>query len=262
MAGKQAIKKVSAALLIVAGVLLCIDTLFAYNYSSDWNFGVVLPAILGFISVVYALKLLILKRPVFKSRRLRIIFITFVIFCVLFFIVIEALIIADPFVHRSELAGKVDAVIVLGCGIWPDGRPTLALISRLDKSIEYYEKNPDITVIVSGGQGSNEPFAEASAMESYLLERGIPGNKIVIEDKSSSTRENFEFSRKLIDIPSGERVKIVFITNDFHVLRSRILAERFGFDAYSISAPTPKVIIFNSYLREFFAFIKTMLLDY
>ncbi|HBR02007.1 MAG TPA: YdcF family protein [Ruminiclostridium sp.] len=262
MSKKAIAKNIAAVLLIVLGLALCLNTLLAHQYSSDWNFGVVLPAVMGLGCFLYALKLLIVKRHLIRNKRLRTAIIVAFILCLLFFISVEAFIIMDPLIHRSELAGRVDYLVVLGCGIWPDGRPTHSLVFRLDKAIEYYEENPHITLIVSGGKGPNEPFSEALAMEDYLQAHGIPGDKIIKEDRSTSTKENFEFSRKLMNEPSHERVKIVFVTNDFHILRSRILARRFGFEAHAISAPTPAVITFNSYLREFFAFVKSMLVDY
>ncbi len=255
-------KRVLGAILIGVGVLLCLNTLFAYRYSSDWNLGVVLPAILGGLCLAYALKLIFIKEPIIKSKWLRRTVVAIVIACLLFFATVEALMIIDPITHNSSLAGKVETVIVLGCGIWPDGRPTLSLTERLDKAIAYYRENPHVTLVVSGGQGPKEPFSEALAMETYLIEKGIPAEKIIKEDQSTSTRENFEFSRRLLDIPADQEVKVVFITNDFHILRSRILAKRFGFEAYALPAPTPSVVVFNSHLREFFAFVKTMLFDY
>lgn len=259
---RKTIKTMFGVLLLIAGFLLCLNTLSAYRYSTDWNLGVVLPSLLGLGCFAWSLKLFLLKEPLIKSRRIRTAVIAVFIVCSLFFVTVEALIIADPYTHRSELAGTVDTLIVLGCGIWPDGSPTLSLSLRLDRAIEYYKENPHVNIIVSGGQGPTEPFPEAQAMESYLLDRGIPKEKIIIEDKSTSTRENFEFSRKLISQPAGKPVKIVFTTNDYHVLRSRILASRFGFEAYALPAPTPSVVLFNSYLREFFAFVKSMLVDY
>jgi uncharacterized SAM-binding protein YcdF (DUF218 family) len=259
---RQRIKKIIAVILAVAGLLLFINTFFAYSYSTDWNFGVVLPAVLGAGCFLFSFKLAYFKKPVIANKNLRIAVISFCIIIALFFVIIEILIIIDPIIHSSINAGRVDTMIVLGCGIWPDGSPTLSLINRLDKAVEYYRKNPHINIIVSGGQGPNEPFAEALSMKKYLLDKGIPEEKILAEDKSTSTRENFEFSRKLLNIPDSRRVKIIFVTNDFHVFRSRILANRFGFDAYAISSPTPGVILFNSYLREFFAFVKSMLVDY
>ena len=262
MTYKKKGKMLLAAILIIAGTLLCLNTVTAYRYFTDWNFGVVLPGIMGVCCWLYALKLILLEEPVIKNGGLRTAATLIVIASLVFFVVIETLIIIDPIIHDSDNAGDVDTVIVLGCGIWPDGRPTLSLSSRLDRALSYYKKNPHVDIIVSGGQGPNEPFPEALAMKKYLMERGVPEEKILVEDKSTSTRENFEFSRALIDRPENASIKIVFVTNEFHVFRSRILAKRFGFEAYALSAPTPKVVLFNSYLREFFAFVKSMLVDY
>jgi uncharacterized SAM-binding protein YcdF (DUF218 family) len=280
-------------LLIVAGGLLILETFSAYSYSSDWNLGVLLPGMIGAALIVIALRPLLFyviycrgsqatgnrgpvavvtsagnKRSLLYhitkplDRRIRIILTVVLTLCLLIFIIVEALIIMDPYLHRSELAGEVDYLIVLGAGIWPDGRPTLALSYRLDEAIAYYNSHGPLRIIVSGGQGANEPFAEALAMSLYLQDRGIPIEDILVEDRSTSTMENFKFSRQLIGEAVPEPIRIVFITNDFHVLRSRILAKRNGFEAYAIPAPTPYVVLINSYLREFFAFVKSMLVDY
>jgi len=262
MNSKQGGRRFFAAFLIISGILLFTNTVTAHNYSNDWNFGVILPAVMGFCCFAYSAVLLLTKGPVIKNKGLRTAFVSVIIICALFFMMVEALIIIDPYVHGKQQAGRVDTVIVLGCGIWPDGRPTLALKMRLDKAIEYYEENPHVKIVVTGGQGPNEPYPEALAMEEYLLNHNIPKEKILIEDKSTSTKENFEFSRRIMNLPDDRIEKIVFVTNDFHVLRARILAKRFGFDAYAIPAPTPTVIVFNSYLREFFAFVKSMVVDY
>ncbi len=251
-----------AAFLIILGIFLFMNTASAHNYSNDWNFGVIMPAIIGLCCFIYSMLLLRTKGTIIKNKGLRTAFIAVFIICSLCFITVEALIIADPYTHGKQQAGRVDTVIVLGAGIWPDGRPTLALKLRLDKAIEYYKENPHVNIVVSGGQGPNEPYSEALAMEEYLINRKVPEEKIFKEDKSTSTRENFEFSRRIMNLPNDKIEKIVFITNDFHVFRARILARRFGFDAYAIAAPTPRVIILNSYLREFFAFVKSMVVDY
>jgi uncharacterized SAM-binding protein YcdF (DUF218 family) len=70
--------------------------------------------------------------------------------------------------------------------------------------------------------------------------------------------ENFKYTREII----GDVDEISFITNDFHVFRSGILAKRNGFKAYGYGTPTPGIVLVNSYLREFFALIKSLLLDY
>lgn len=259
---KHGIRWFAAALLTIIGILLCMNTVSAHNYSNDWNLGVILPSVIGLGCFALSVRLAFIKGYIIKNRTARRIIIAAAILFLLVFMIIEAMIVIDPVIHGSDEAGMVDTVIVLGCGIWPDGRPTLALAMRLDKAVEYYRENPHVNIIVSGGQGPNEPYPEAVAMRDYLVDRGIPEDKIINEDKSTSTRENFEFSRRLMDIPDNKVEKVIFVTNDFHIFRARILARRFGFEAYAISAPTPRVILLNSYLREFFAFIKSMLVDY
>jgi uncharacterized SAM-binding protein YcdF (DUF218 family) len=74
----------------------------------------------------------------------------------------------------------------------------------VDKAIEFWKKQKDqggkeAVLIPSGGQGRNEPMAEAEAMGRYLRECGIPEQAILQEEKSRNTYQNMEFSKKLID---------------------------------------------------------------
>lgn len=65
------------------------------------------------------------------------------------------------------LQKKIDYIIILGSGVRSEEVPPL-LKSRLDKGIEYYQKNPTAKFVVSGGQGADEPVSEAFAMRKYL----------------------------------------------------------------------------------------------
>lgn len=252
----------AVAIFAVLGVFLIRDSINTWNYTRSVNSGIVLSALLGVLLAAAAFVAALTGGPIIKNRRLRCLMRWAAMACLSFFILIEGLIIADPYLHRAELAGKADWLIVLGCRIWPDGRPTLALSNRLDKAFEYYSENPHVKIIVTGGQGADEPMPEAEAMAEYLVKRGVPETSIIIEPWSTSTMENFRFSRALLPPDLEEPIKAVFVTSDFHVLRARILAKRNGFDAYAIPAPTPSVILINSYLREFFAFMKSMLMDF
>ena len=93
---------------------------------------------------------------------------------------------------------KEDAVIVLGAGLRGENL-SLILRNRLDAAVEYYNENPEAVIVVSGGQGPDEDIPEAEAMERYLYEQGVPLNKIIKEDKSTSTEENFKFSKELLE---------------------------------------------------------------
>ncbi|MBR0360437.1 MAG: YdcF family protein, partial [Clostridia bacterium] len=89
-----------------------------------------------------------------------------------------------------------DYLIVLGCGL-NGSTPSESLVKRLDKAIEYSSRNTDCKIIVTGGQGSGEDVSEAEAMYIYLVENGINPERIIREDASTSTTENFEFSNNI-----------------------------------------------------------------
>lgn len=113
-------------------------------------------------------------------------------------------------------------------------------------------------VIVSGGKGLHEKKVEAELMRNYLINRGINPDNIIVEDKSSSTYENFIFSKSLIK-PGIKKIYIV--TNAFHTFRAKMIAKRTGFIPVPIPAKDPKSVLINCYLREYFAVIKTFIFD-
>ncbi len=174
------------------------------------------------------------------------------------FVAIELL-----FVAYSNAASDMETeyLVILGAGLNGD-TVSLALYNRLMTGIEYLEKYPDAKVVVSGGQGPNETITEAEAMRRFLVSRGIDENRIWLEDRSTSTMENFKFSKKVIEENSGKPVsEITFITNSFHILRSKLLASRNGLKAHAISCETPVQVIVQMYVREYFALIKSLLVD-
>ncbi len=106
-----------------------------------------------------------------------------VIFCS--FLLIEGLVI-----RQMSMSGRdgLDYVIVLGAQVHKD-RPSVVLKYRLDRAAEYLRDNPETICIVSGGQGSNEPYTEAYGMQQYLLQQGIDADRILIEDQSKTTQK-------------------------------------------------------------------------
>lgn len=167
----------------------------------------------------------------------------------LFFLGVEGMILKAS---RQTPEEPQDYVIVLGAHVRSAG-PSRALALRLDKALEYAGEHPDTIFIMSGGQGSNEPCTEASAMRDYLMARGLPQDRILLEEKSTNTRENLTFSKELI--PDGSSIGI--ISNDFHICRALHLAEKLGIkNASGIPARSDLPTQPTNLLREFFAVVK------
>ena len=161
----------------------------------------------------------------------------------------------------SDIKGDADApcdyVIVLGGGIRGE-TPSRSLTSRLDRTIEYMEKYPESIAIVSGGQGKDEDITEALAMERYLLSHGIPAERIIKEEKAENTHENMLYSYDIIKQLGGGSIAV--LSSDYHMYRSRRLAENAGFSPVMISAKTSLPVLFlTCFLREAFALVKAHL---
>lgn len=160
-------------------------------------------------------------------------------------------IIANIIVVRHRPDYDKDYLIVLGCGLNKDGTPTPLLKGRVDKALEFYRlqkqaTGKEATFITSGGQGDDEVISESESMRRYLIEQGIDDNKIIKEDKSTSTYENMIFSKEKIE--SG---KVAFCTTNYHVFRSGIFAQMAKLKAEGMGAKTKWYFWPNAAVREF-----------
>ena len=139
-------------------------------------------------------------------------------------------------------------VVVLGCKV-RNGAPSLMLRRRIDAAYGYLAENPDVYAVVSGGQGSDESISEAQCMRDCLAAKGIAPERIIMEDRSTTTDENLRFSHELIQ-QRGLPEHITIVTDGFHQLRSDMKARKLGLQAYNISAHTPLWLAPTYWVRE------------
>lgn len=149
---------------------------------------------------------------------------------------------------------KSNTVIVLGCLVREDG-PSESLRVRLDTALEYLEENPEAVCIVSGGQGITEPVSEASAMRTYLMEKGISSDRIYVEDESTNTKENLENSKKIIEA-EGLSSTAMIVTSDYHEYRALKRAESCGITGIGLGAATPAWLWPAAYIREMYGILE------
>jgi uncharacterized SAM-binding protein YcdF (DUF218 family) len=150
-----------------------------------------------------------------------------------------------------------DYVIILGCSLRKDGTLTPLLKSRVDRALEFAGMQEEKTgkaplFVVSGGQGSDEVISEAEAMKNYLLSCGIAEERILVENKSRSTKENMKFSVELIK-EQNSTAKIAYSTTNYHVFRAGVIASEQGYAVEGIGAKTRSYFWINAFIREFIA---------
>lgn len=196
------------------------------------------------------------------------------------FLIVEILVFMGV---ASTTKPNLDYVIVLGAQVKENGVSN-SLKRRLDKAIEYVEQNPETILVLSGGQGPDEPAAEAVVMYDYLVYNGVNPKQLVMETHSTSTVENIAYSKVLIEqlhqkkkeesgkntpqtIPGvveqveDKPLQIGVLTSNFHVFRAEQIAKKWGFSGITGIASSSDPILFpHLCVRECAAILKDKLM--
>lgn len=239
-------------LLTIWSILYFVTALiYGGGFSLSWVWLWLLIA--GFAAVRFKM----LKDRVDGNERLKIPTAVKIAYRVLFCIFLAIFIFVEAKIIQAMSAPKksdLEYVIVLGAGV--NGTvPKNPLRVRIERAAEYMSENEDTILIASGGQGSGENISEAECIRSILVGKyGIDNERIILEDRSTDTEENFKYSYEIINDPDAS---VGVITNGFHELRALSIAKRTGFtNAYSVPAVTLYPVGIHYVVREFFGMIE------
>lgn len=153
-------------------------------------------------------------------------------------------------------------VIVLGALVRED-QPSRMLRDRLNAAAAYLEAHPAAVCIVSGGQGADEAYSEAYVMQKYLVEqKGIDPARIRMEDRSTSTYENIQYSMEIIrqeHLSDG----VAIATQEFHQYRASSMARQAGASAVgAVTCHSPLHLLLCYWVRECAAICRLWILGY
>jgi len=256
MANSKKIILLFLFIMVIASVVFTITSLMA---NSSWTIWAFFPLIYFGLLFIITYNLNRLKKILGKAYKILTgifyfgmiaYFIVFTIFCFLIF-AFEA----------ETLPENPDVVIILGCQVY-GSNPSNMLKSRLETAIDVLNKNSAVCV-VSGGQGPDETVPESETMELYLVNHGIDISRIYKESESSSSFKNLSYSKKVIEENNLKYENIIIITSEFHVPRAVMIAKRVFHDAniYAAKSNSPYDLFGAGIIREFFAFVKSFILD-
>ncbi|WP_232236155.1 YdcF family protein [Nocardia sp. BMG51109] len=114
--------------------------------------------------------------------------------------------------------GSDTAIVVLGYGLQPDGQMQPELIDRLSAAHIQAVLTPAAPVVVTGGNPEGG-VTEAQVMADWLVGRGIPPDRVHLEDRAESTLENAEYSAAMMDSIGAHSA--VLVTSSDHMYRAR-----------------------------------------
>ena len=149
-----------------------------------------------------------------------------------------------------------DYLMILGNQVVDEDTPSPLMLERIGRATEYLKENTECKAVVCGGITTDvQVITEAELMKKLLVESGINPERIILENKSTTTFENFEFARQVIESHSGKEikdVKVSFLSSDYHIHRATLIAEHFGFNNIGkVSCITEKGFA-KAVIREYF----------
>ena len=149
-----------------------------------------------------------------------------------------------------------DYIIVLGAAVYGE-EPSITLQHRLEGAARYLSDNPETKAVVSGGQGAGEDISEAECMRRYLTTHGIEPSRILIEDQSTSTKENLAFSKAVIQADGGDVRNVAVVSSGYHLYRAKTMAGMLGMQATGVAGSDGyPIYMLGMYIREAFAVAK------
>ena len=248
----------SAPFLFVFSIALCVSNISLIRHEGK-RFVNILGIILSFLLVGGFLFIFLFDRYASGSREEVMVHDLFANLFAAVYLYFECMligaIVADSIAARYEPEPDKDFLIILGCGIRKDGTPSPLLRGRIDRALAFAAKQKaqtgrDLIFVPSGGRGPDEPISESASMKRYLLEQGVPEERIVEEDRSTDTLENMKFSKEKIWAINPEG-KVAFATTNYHVFRGGLCARRVKMRALGMGADTRWYFWPNAAVREF-----------
>ncbi|AFV01559.1 SanA protein [Dehalobacter sp. UNSWDHB] len=123
---------------------------------------------------------------------------------------------------------EVDAVLVLGAYVFPDGTASSMLADRLTVGYELYQHGKAPKILVSGDHGRTD-YDEVNAMKRFLKEKGVAGQNIFMDHAGFSTYESLYRARDIFLVK-----KVIIVTQEYHLKRAVFVARSLGLEAYGV----------------------------
>jgi len=143
--------------------------------------------------------------------------------------------------YRIDQQGRRDdqrqagAIVVLGAAQY-DGRPSGVFAARLDHAVKLYLAGTAPWLVVTGGKLPGDRTTEAAVARAYALERGVPPDRILMEDAGRSTLESLRSVGALLRQHGIHDA--VFVSDRTHMLRVLRMARDQGITAYGSPTST------------------------
>jgi vancomycin permeability regulator SanA len=172
----------------------------------------------------------------------------------LWFVIHQIVIIADGLTDENT---RTDIAVIYGNTVHEDGTISNRLKARLDRGIELYQDSLVDVIFVSGGLGK-EGFYEGDKMQEYLVQNGIPVEKIVVDNNGTNTKQtSLNFIKKF-----GKNKSVTVVSQYHHISRAKLAFRNSGVkNVVGAHCNYFEIRDFYACTREFFGFYSYLLIN-
>ncbi|KHD75067.1 membrane protein [Actinoplanes utahensis] len=160
---------------------------------------------------------------------------------------------ADGHLYDAASVPAAPVALVLGAQVNTDGQPSAFLAARLEIARGLLAAGKVRAILVSGDHG-RWTYDEPGAMQRWLVARGVPADRVVLDHAGFDTYDSCVRANKIF----GVRQAIV-VTQNFHLPRAVALCREQGIDATGVgddSARMFKDLWLRGEIREYGAAVK------
>lgn len=240
--------------MVIRGLLIVVALMLFVLFSIPLVKGIVnIGNITGLTVGVICIAVAIFLDPMIRLSDQKVFKIVYAVVSVLILAIVALGIITGICISRGSQSEPPEGavLVVLGCQVKGD-KPSLMLAKRIDRAEVYLREHPETIAILSGGKGNGEDMSEAECMYRTLMSKGIAEERLIKEDRSTSTVENLEFTRKILE-EKGLGRDIAIVTNEFHQYRAGEIAKSLDLNSGAVPSETAWWLWPTFEVREMYA---------
>lgn len=124
----------------------------------------------------------------------------------------------------------VDCIIILGCGVHTDGKPSQMLKDRLERGIALQKEGVADKILMSGDHGRRY-YDEVNTMKQYAVDADVASGDVFMDHAGFSTYESMYRAKEIFKAD-----KVVIVSQEYHLYRAVYIAEKLGIKAYGVNS--------------------------
>ncbi|MEU8073547.1 ElyC/SanA/YdcF family protein [Micromonospora sp. NPDC049151] len=138
--------------------------------------------------------------------------------------------------HLFDAAGapETPVAVVLGTKVEPDGTPSPFLAGRLETARQLYAAGKVKALLLSGDH-MDWDYDEPDAMRRWLVERGVPAEKTVLDHAGFDTYDSCVRAYRVFGVR-----RATVVTQSFHLPRAVALCRDAGIEAVGVGDDTAR----------------------